>query len=321
MPFSRIDQTTFRAVLWVCTGIEGLFLLTRFILRFKIDPRWVTEDILVFVAWLASVGISGLYTFSYQPVTFTIPFSTDQGFTVPENIEALLLTNTHTHFTSSILLYIGLWSIKLSLVFLFREFGKINRLQRVIWWTVLVLSILSIAVVLGLFDYSCYSSRSLEELNAKCLDPHSVRYQLVNVEVAIALDISTDAAIILLSGNTLWRARVTGQRKLALIGISNLTIFIIIIAFIRLYVLESDWGSDGMDPIWMAFWDPIEILVAIIVASLASFWTLFNKWTKLQNKTLSRRNSLGYEPRDSSSMDVPIFLDTRGSTTNSTHTP
>lgn len=75
--------------------------------------------------------------------------------------------------------------------------------------------------------------------------------------------------VIILSANVMWRAKLQGRRKLALISISLLTGFIIVIALVRLLVSVD--GSGILEPAWLIFWSSIEICVGeSIVAELAT---------------------------------------------------
>lgn len=57
----------------------------------------------------------------------------------------------------------------------------------------------------------------------------------------------------------MWRVKIDIRRKLALIGVSFLTAFIIIIALVRLELSVS--GTGILSPAWLVFWNAIEICV------------------------------------------------------------
>ncbi|KAL2815033.1 hypothetical protein BDW59DRAFT_176265 [Aspergillus cavernicola] len=315
MAVYKISEAAFLAILWVCVGVQCLFLLTRFILRLKIDRRWVAEDIFVFIAWLLSVGNTCLWTVVHEQLYFVLQLSKAQTSDIhlPENIRWVMARYLRSQLAGYYLSYFSLWCIKLSFMFFFYNLGNKYRLQRILWWTVLVLLILSLGGCLGMLDYGCELT-SFEDMIENCLSPRSIWYERVSLRVATALDIVTDAAIIFLSGNSLWRTRITGRRKLALVGISLLTAFIIIIALIRMLLGQSSAGVQ--DPAWLIAWNAIEILVAIIVACLASFWTLYTK--SKQSKFQFKPSSFGYRT-DNTSMEAPIMLEDHDATKNATH--
>lgn len=57
----------------------------------------------------------------------------------------------------------------------------------------------------------------------------------------------------------MWRVHISLSKKLALIGISFLTAFIIVIALVRFLLSVS--GNGFLNPEWMAVWNAIEICV------------------------------------------------------------
>lgn len=66
----------------------------------------------------------------------------------------------------------------------------------------------------------------------------------------------------------MWRVKLQGRRKVALISISLLTGFIIVIALVRLLVSVD--GSGILQPAWLIFWSAMEICVGeSITAELA----------------------------------------------------
>lgn len=132
-------------------------------------------------------------------------------------------------------------------------------------------------------------------------------------------------SVIILSGNVMWRARVNLTRKLALIGVSFLTAFIIIIALLRLFLSVSDMSI--IDPIWLGFWNALEICVgeltplnrrllwiylilsiAIVVACLASFWTFYTKSKRSPSPSDIYRREPSPPNRNYASLEAPILL-------------
>ncbi|KAL4784342.1 hypothetical protein BJX76DRAFT_367741 [Aspergillus varians] len=305
MAVYKISEEAFLAVMWICAGIQSLFVLTRFILRLKIDRRWVPEDILVLVAWILSLSNTCLWTVVHGQLYFAIKLSKGQIqlTQLPENIAWVMTRYLRSQLAGYYLSYFSLWCIKLSFISFFQKLGNKYRLQRILWWSVLVLVILSLGGCLGMLDYACELTSPFTPIEANCQSPHSVWYERVSLRVATALDIVTDVAIVFLSGNSLWRTRISGWRKVALVGISLLTVFIIIIALVRMLLGQS--GTGIADPAWLIAWNAIEILVAIIVACLAAFWTLYTK--SKQQKEHFKPNPFSYRS-DNTSIEAPIML-------------
>ncbi|GLA74922.1 hypothetical protein AtubIFM55763_006174 [Aspergillus tubingensis] len=183
---------------------------------------------------------------------------------LPKNIAAIEVRYLRGQLAGYLLSYTSLWSVKLSFIFFFRHLGNRFRAQRILWWVVLAFVIACYGGTLGVLDY----------------------------------------AFIVLSGHVMWRVKIDIRRKLALIGVSFLTAFIIIIALVRLELSVS--GTGILSPAWLVFWNAIEICVAIMMACLASFWTFY---TKLKRQSPGPRwRAGGLPPRDYASLERPILL-------------
>ncbi len=122
--------------------------------------------------------------------------------------------------------------------------------------------------------------------------------------------------------NLLWKVQISLQQKLALAGIFSLTVFIMIVAIVRVVVISS--ASEQPDQTWLYMWSSIEQTVgmsfesleipiilctfennaalcttAIVIACLASSRALFTKTdpssrqASYQPKVTSRRHLFG----------------------------
>ncbi|KAB8265710.1 hypothetical protein BDV32DRAFT_115762 [Aspergillus pseudonomiae] len=305
---STIDEVTFVTILWVCLTISFFFVIVRLALQYRIDRKWHTSDFMILVAWLLSLGNaiawSSMYKQMYQVISLSKSSTTIDFSKVPPNIAWMQKRYLNGQLSAYLLSFTGLWLIKLSFVFFFRQLGNRYRTQKILWWVVLVLVIACYGGTLGCLDYKCEMS-SLEYSIEVCASAGAMHSQKVRLSVATTLDIVSDAAIIVLSGNVMWRARVNLTRKLALIGVSFLTAFIIIIALLRLFLSESDMSI--IDPIWLGFWNALEICVAILVACLASFWTFYTKSKRSPSPSdIYRRDSP--PARNYASFEAPILL-------------
>ncbi|GLA89730.1 hypothetical protein AtubIFM56815_004218 [Aspergillus tubingensis] len=241
---------------------------------------------------------------------------------LPKNIAAIEVRYLRGQLAGYLLSYTSLWSVKLSFIFFFRHLGNRFRAQRILWWVVLAFVIACYGGTLGVLDYACemasfedsigpfhssFPSRSAKVNRAvteACASAYSIWYERVSLKVSTSMDIVSDAAIIVLSGHVMWRVKIDIRRKLALIGVSFLTAFIIIIALVRLELSVS--GTGILSPAWLVFWNAIEICVAIMMACLASFWTFY---TKLKRQSPGPRwRAGGLPPRDYASLERPILL-------------
>ncbi|KAE8340780.1 hypothetical protein BDV24DRAFT_151673 [Aspergillus arachidicola] len=306
MAGNSIDEVTFMAVIWVCQTMTFSFVFVRLAFQYCIDRHWHINDMLILVGWLLSLGNGIVWSTVYKQmfqVLLLNPGATDLS-SIPANIGWIEERYLRGQLASYLLSYTSLWFIKLSFIFFFRKLGNRYRAQRVLWWVVLFFVIACYGVTLGVLDYACEMS-SLEESIELCTSAHSIWYERVSLKIATSMDIVSDAAIIVLSGNIMWKVQINWPKKLALIGVSFLTGFIIVIALVRLLLSVS--GKGILNPAWLVLWNAVEICVAIIVACLASFWTFYIKFKRPSydpNKRMHRFPNDNY-----ASLETPILLE------------
>ena len=120
---------------------------------------------MILVAWLLSLGNaiawSSMYKQMYQVISLSKSSTTIDFSKVPPNIAWMQKRYLNGQLSAYLLSFTGLWLIKLSFVFFFRQLGNRYRTQKILWWVVLVLVIACYGGTLGCLDYKCEMS-SLE---------------------------------------------------------------------------------------------------------------------------------------------------------------
>lgn len=86
----------------------------------------------------------------------------------PSDIASSQIRYLRGQLASYFLSYISLWCVKLSFLFFLRKLGQRYRLQRILWWTILALVVVSIGPVFGMLDYECELS-SIEDIAGQSL--------------------------------------------------------------------------------------------------------------------------------------------------------
>lgn len=107
-----------------------------------------------------------------------------------------------------------------------------------------------------------------------CTKPSARAFELATLRVSCALDIMTDAisenpscvlfkpnikpllilvyTVILVPLNMLWRVQISLRRKLGLAGIFSLTVFIMIVAIVRVEVIKDKQAQADTTLLWTA---------------------------------------------------------------------
>lgn len=257
--------------MWSGVGISTLFLFARLWIRLRVFCKLQPDDPLVIFAWILSIANAAIWTAVRKDLYFNLALATGQITTMPadlfERLERLLRGNLAAYILS----YVSLWSIKISFVVFFRRFGDKLRNQRIAWYATLGFCLASFAVCLGTVDYRCLTASGMNMLQV-CMEPRTTSFEFVTLRLTTALDVLTDFAIILLLTNVLWRIHLPIWTKVALAGIFSLTVFVITIAIVRVVIAPL---NGKLDLSWLVCMNAVEVAVALIVVSCASFRILY----------------------------------------------
>ncbi|KAI1770227.1 hypothetical protein F4818DRAFT_446521 [Hypoxylon cercidicola] len=248
-----VSHLTLLGIQWSGTGFSILVVTARLAVRLKIFRKLQIDDYFIIaatilnIAWCITCTVIGrdLYAF------------VDSSRTPTSSQEDLFKHSTRSlrgNLINYIIMWSCLWAIKFSFMAFFYGLGNRIKSQRILWWGVLAMIVASYAVSIGLLDYQC--------LGSPASDFSGISY------VALHFAWSTLTGVVILSGNIVWRARIPLKKKLALTFFCSLTVFMVVIAIIRVT------GTD--DITWLQLCNSIEMTVAIFVACFASFRSLYS---------------------------------------------
>ncbi|KAI1493659.1 hypothetical protein F5X96DRAFT_620776 [Biscogniauxia mediterranea] len=262
-----VSQPTLIGVLWSGTAFSIIVVSARLVIRLKLFGRLKIDDYLVLWALAFNLTSTLIWTVLSRDLYITL---------VTEEADWASLLNViaealHGNLASYICSWSCLWSIKLSFMAFFHGLGRQIRSQQILWWCVLVFIVATYAVCVGMFDYTCLTSAGQDVL-ANCNTQRNLDYEYANTRVSTTFDIVTDALIVAVSANIVWRVHLPWRKKLLLAFICSLTIFMMIVAIVRITV-----GAPGKAPdlSWLLLWNSVEMTLAIFVACIASFRSLF----------------------------------------------
>lgn len=270
-PPAKVAIKTFMGLLWGGVALTLLFFAFRIYVRIKTFHRLFWDDFLLLVAWFMLLANATIW--QYAKTGLYLLLNVQSGRQLPPADFGLKVGEyLHESVAILVLFYSSLWCVKLSFLVFFRRLGQKVQKQKIIWWSVLVVVVAGYFSVLGTIQWHCLIPR-FEIIAQNCTTPSSRAFERATLRATCAIDIITDAIIILVPLNMLWRVQISLRRKLGLAGIFSLTVFIMIIAIIRVTVMYGHRAQ--ADGTWLWTWSSIEVTVAIIVACLASFRALF----------------------------------------------
>ncbi|KAI9787411.1 MAG: hypothetical protein M1835_002766 [Candelina submexicana] len=269
---AKVEKDVFLGVIWTGVGISFLCLLIRLYARWRSFKRFWFDDALVAFAWLlallTAIDWQMIAGYMYQ----TISITSGQLWPPP----ATFVNDIERYFKGSLVIWVffltSLWAVKFAFLLFFRRLGKNVTGQKVLWWLVFAFTLATYLVSVGTLPYSCLTGR-ISEAAQNCTSNAKIRLQRAILKLACAVDILTDYMIMAIPISMLWRSQMSLRKKLVLAGIVSLTVITTVFAIVRVTSVSA--LSRQPDAPWANMWSFIELCIAIIVACLASFRSLF----------------------------------------------
>ncbi|KAF2705459.1 hypothetical protein K504DRAFT_414361 [Pleomassaria siparia CBS 279.74] len=273
----RVSREAFLGAIWALTVLSFLFLPARLYARWSSFFRFYWDDFFVVFAWVLSLAITASCT-ALNSVTFEIMLIGSGRMEYPTNLKAIVMQFSRLFSIVPMVFYTGLWAIKIAFLLFFRRLGTqaVWSLRRH-WWVVCGITVVSYFACFASLSYRCCLVSYEVLVSPEC--SATQRSSFTSMKVNCVLDVFTDCLIMSIPFNILWRVRLSPQQRIALSGIFSLVLITIIFAIVRA-AITTVGVTNQMDPIWMYLWTNIELNVAIIVACVAPYHSLF-----LRNQT------------------------------------
>ncbi|KAL9010509.1 MAG: hypothetical protein Q9173_004570 [Seirophora scorigena] len=120
----------------------------------------------------------------------------------------------------------------------------------------------------------------IARITQKCSNKRASHHQRLILRINCAMDVLTDYMITAIPISMLWKVQMPLRKKLALVGLFSLTMVTTVFAIIRttsttVRTTSEANMTDHHDHSWIQMWSSIEQCVAIIIACLGSYRSLF----------------------------------------------
>ncbi|MCJ1475837.1 hypothetical protein MMC13_004501 [Lambiella insularis] len=276
-----ISEATILVSLSILFGIAFSTTCVRIYARWRVLKKFSWLDDGFFYLAASSVTAAWALGF-YEAFYFTVPVSEITS----EMLMKSAIDNVQLSMANHFLLWVTIYSVKLSFMFYFRPLLRLRpKLER--WWN-WVIGFLILATTIGvpIPFYTC--PFGTKEALVHCTQsPSFVSREASLVYVSVVFDILTDLLLTSIPFKLTWAAAfprsVAGRSasrtgtwdKVCMLFVAHCTLFMIAIALIRL-ISTAKYGV--ADESWVAFWVTLEALVAVIVVSFPTFRGLFIKW-------------------------------------------
>ncbi|KAI1341886.1 hypothetical protein F5Y15DRAFT_375595 [Xylariaceae sp. FL0016] len=252
VPPPVVSQPVLLGILWSGSIFSLLVLSTRLEIRRRIYSTLKTDDYLVICAWVLSLATTILWTILRDDLYASLA-AADSVASLNEVLDEAG-TMLRGMLASDILSWTCLWSVKLSFMAFFYPLGKQIKSQRMLWWGVIGFILIGYLVCVGTLDYECLTSRGLDILNI-CSKRRVIDWEYAALRTITAMDVVTDALIVMVPGSIVWRVHIAWRKKLALTGICCLTIVMIVAAILRIAICSTGKKPDVS---WWLVWNSVE---------------------------------------------------------------
>ncbi|KAK3986412.1 hypothetical protein QBC44DRAFT_402771, partial [Cladorrhinum sp. PSN332] len=268
-----------KAIIWVGTALSIISCGLRAYIRIRLFRRLFLDDWLMLFALLMVIA-----TATIQQPTMKLVYELLRVLNEVQEPSPTFLHDAtigaRAYGVTALFYTLGVYSVKLSFLVFFYRLGSRITLYLVIWWGVVLITIGFCAASIGIVNYNCEFA-PFDMIMQNCTKPESLVATFEMFKVSVAMDLVTDALIILFPMLIIWRVRVSIWKKIILGGVFGLVVFTIVVTSFRSSVFNSeigdmrDVGIHINNLAWSWFWHHVQLSVSIIIACLVSFRALF----------------------------------------------
>ncbi|MCJ1404627.1 hypothetical protein MMC11_007853 [Xylographa trunciseda] len=266
----KISSLSFYVASGFLLGAAVVVAVARVFARIRKEHRLYFDDAFFFLATICLIAGSTL-AFIDIPYIY-LQEDVDAGLQKPPaNLLTQLINSERIQDAGTVLLTTTLFSVKFSFLFFFRHLLQHQKKLMLYWWFVCFITVPSAPVCMFSDFIAC--SYFDERIVVQCTSAEAFARQTAILEASAILDILTDCFLISIPVLLLWNVRINIRRKLILGSILCLSIFMVLIAIVRVSTGKSSNGQ--VDSAWVIFWLQAEACVAVIVVSVSAFRALF----------------------------------------------
>ncbi|KAF3049058.1 hypothetical protein E8E11_009739 [Didymella keratinophila] len=286
----------------------SVFVLSR--LNFQVTRRKKLElqDYLLYFAYLCYLGACGQFL-AVVPVYFRMADILAGKVPLPPDFLQIAGLSSRLLWGGQFVFYNGLWSVKLSLLCLYKKLlAGLPTFYIRIWWAMTTFCLLAyIGATMTLI--SVCNSMSAFFATATCNNSEEQDRAGVALYVAYALDVVTDllgiiapapsseapladpSTVMTLPIRLVWNLQMPRRQKVAICALFASGVLCIAFATIRMaFNGVTETGKPGAaEPKWLAFWSVLEMSIAVIIGCCPAFAALIT--TRRRTK---RESSHGY---------------------------
>ncbi|KAL9577528.1 MAG: hypothetical protein Q9203_007428 [Teloschistes exilis] len=269
-------RVTTQALLWTLTAIAILLSVGRFTIRYATAGRFYWDDASHLLSVLLLIGLASAYTHGF-------PYSARIARIGLKKEKAPPLTDPFYHkylqlrLTVTLLVFMVLWSVKMTFLIFYRLLFDVSRLFIRLWWAAVALTFATFWVCIG----------------KKCSSPKAMHDIRATYKYWCAMNVGTDLVVMILPMFMIYRLQLRTSQKAILGGVFSLGFLVAIVDILRTVESLRSGTFSGV-----ALWSSLEVTIAVIVGSLPLYRTLIS--SKGRRSLLSRLSGDRYKTVEAS---------------------
>ncbi|KAF2031607.1 hypothetical protein EK21DRAFT_35065, partial [Setomelanomma holmii] len=279
-------------------GLTSAVILARIGLNILRPKPLIDSDYFVFVAFTFYATMCALYI-SVSPYMQRV-YGVINGELAPyAEMKDDTVVMTKMVFAAPCFFWMTLWSIKISLLLLYRKLlNGIPKRYSVIWWGIMALCILTFAGNYIMYFRSCGTISGF--WNDACSGNKAKNAQLASLYYSFTVDTSTNLMIMALPIKLTWSLQMPRNKKVAILllfasGFVCILFACLRVAQVAINAAKPEADGQPLDPTWLAIWGMVECSVVVIIGTCPAFAILINAF-----RTKTIYDSRGYRKQTES---------------------
>ncbi|KAL6705710.1 hypothetical protein ACN47E_006499 [Coniothyrium glycines] len=260
-------------------SLTSSVMLARVGLNFFRPKRLTASDGFIFIAFAFYVTMCGLYI-AVSPYMQRV-YGVVNGTIAPyARLEHDRLMMARLILIAFCMFWMTLWSVKISLLLLYRRLlVGMPRRYTIIWW-----SIVTICLVTHFGNYAMYlrsCGTLLRFWQGRCSGKSEHEAQMASLYYSFTVDTSTNLMIMALPLWLTWNLHMPVRKKLAIhllfaSGFICIAFACLRVAQVAINAAKPEADAQPLDPTWLAIWGTVECSVAVIIGCCPAFAILVN---------------------------------------------
>lgn len=260
----------FKALIWTFTALAFPFVPFRLFVRWKVFRKLFADDGFVVLTYCLLLTYAIIW--QDRAHDLYVVFDVASGFI---KADATFIDHFERFLTTEMVSYPScLWLIKFSFLLFFRRLDRHVKYQKIVWWSAFVLTVVCLEIWWGMSHWQCIAASSAVAL-ATCDGQKSIDYSQIVLKLQTAVNIISDAfsrfnsvfkfrsqltnlPVMTISMSLLWNVQISLRKKLKLIDIFSMIVFVMIADIIRAIVSDS---VALIDLSWCYAWFAIKMSV------------------------------------------------------------